>query len=265
MSNLINNLPSPGGMFKEIVENAKAAEEKYLGPDYPYYKYIKTPNELGMSGDGNLSQLGKDIDGLINYVDLLVSGKGNASATGQPLGNKFFLQTGAKCKDTATGNSVDRFVYIDNVPAGNVPFISSGLGINFSEFKGLIPGTISNLNAFNPMILMQSFFPGDNACRELTMETIDIYNNRSTQSHYVTLTDIGNMDPCIFPDKRNPENGNQCRETFTNIKGTGLNTDCYTCYKLPKDRMSQLYFLGLGLVGTYVLYRIMEKYRLVKQ
>ena len=258
-------LPEPGGMFKEIMDNAKAAEEKYLGPDYPYYKYIKTPSELGMSGDGNLSQLGKDIDGLINYVDLLVSGKGSASATGQPLGNKFFLQTGAKCKDTASGNSVDRYVYIDNVPAGNIPFISSGLGVNFSEFKGLIPGTISNLNAFNPMTLLQSFFPGDNACRELTMETIDIYNNRSTQSHYVTLTDIGNMDPCIFSDKKNPENGNVCKETFTNIKDTGLNTQCYTCYKLPKDPMSQLYFLGLGLVGTYVLYRIMEKYRLVKQ
>jgi hypothetical protein len=258
-------LPAPGGIFKEIMGNAKAAEERLLGPDYPYYKYIKTPSEIGMSGDGNLSQLGKDIDGLINYVEVLVTGGGNASATGQPLGNKFFLQTGAKCKDVATGNDVDRYVYIDNVPAGNIPFISSGLGVNFSEFKGLIPGTISNLNAFNPMTLLQAFFPGDNACRELTMETIDTYNNRSTQSHYVTLTDIGNMDPCIFPDKRNPEiPENVCKETFTNIKDTGLNTQCYTCYKLPKDPLSQLYFLGLGLVGTYVLYRIMEKYKLVK-
>ena len=71
-----------------------------------------------------------------------------------------------------------RYIYIDNVPAGNIPFISSGLGVNFSEFKGLIPGTISNLNAFNPMTMFQSFLSGSKPdCQELTMETIDIYNN----------------------------------------------------------------------------------------
>ncbi|MEI6898382.1 MAG: hypothetical protein WCL00_00775, partial [Bacteroidota bacterium] len=68
------------------------AKEKYMGPDYPYYKYIKTTSDIGMSDKGTLSQLGKNIDGLINYVELLVSGGGKASATGQPLGNKFFLK-----------------------------------------------------------------------------------------------------------------------------------------------------------------------------
>ena len=80
-------------IFEDVLTNAKAAEAKYIGPDYPYYKYIRTPSEMGMSGAGNLTQLGKDIDGLINYVELLVSGGGKASSTGQPLGNKFFLKT----------------------------------------------------------------------------------------------------------------------------------------------------------------------------
>ena len=39
-------------IFQEVLTNAKAAEEKYIGPDYPYYKYIKTPSEIGMSGKG---------------------------------------------------------------------------------------------------------------------------------------------------------------------------------------------------------------------
>lgn len=39
-------------IFKEVLANAKAAEEKYIGPDYPYYKYIKTPSEIGMSSKG---------------------------------------------------------------------------------------------------------------------------------------------------------------------------------------------------------------------
>ena len=162
-------------MFKEVLTDAKAVEEKYLGPDYPYYKYIKLPDEIGMSSKGDLNTLGKDIDGLVAYVELLVSGDSKASSTGGPLGNKYFLKTGAKCTNTDTGDLVDRYVYVDNVPAGNIPFISQGLDVNFTEFRGLIPGVMSNMNAFNPFTIMQSFLEGSNPdCQEITMETIDV-------------------------------------------------------------------------------------------
>ncbi len=246
-------------MFQEVLTNAKAAEEKYIGPDYPYYKYIKTPSEIGMSGSGSLSQLGKDIDGLISYVELLVSGGGKASATGKPLGNKFFLKTGGKCKDVATGQDQDRYIYINNVPVGNIPFISSGVGVNFSEFKGLIPGTISNLNAFNPMEMFQSFLAGSKPdCQELKMETIDIYNNKSTETHFVTLIDIKNMDPCVFTDKTNPLTKAKCRETFTNLNQIN-NNECYTCYKIPDDPITQVYFASIGLLSVYIFYNILVK------
>jgi len=247
-------------IFKEVLTNAKAAEEKYIGPDYPYYKYIKTPSDIGMSSSGSLSHLGKDIDGLINYVELLVSGGGKASATGQPLGNKFFLKSGGKCTDKTTEQEVDRYIYINNVPTGNIPFISSGLGVNFSEFKGLIPGTISNLNAFNPMEMFQSFLAGAKPdCQELSMETIDIYNNKSTESHFVTLIDIKNMDPCIFNNKKNPVTGDKCKETFTNLKST----QCYSCYKTPNDPIIQVYFASLGALGLFILYRFMVKNQMI--
>lgn len=246
-------------MFQEVLANASAAKEKYMGPDYPYYKYIKTPSDIGMSDKGTLSQLGKNIDGLINYVELLVSGGGKASATGKPLGNKFFLKTGGKCTNKTIEQDEDRYIYINNVPAGNIPFISSGAGVNFSEFKGLIPGTISNLNAFNPMEMFQAFLAGSKPdCQELTMETIDIYNNKSTETHFVTLVDIQNMDPCVFPDKINPITNIKCRETFTNLNQQTEN-QCYTCYKIPKDPISQLYFASVGLLGVYILYGIMQK------
>lgn len=244
-------------MFQEVLTNAKAAEEKYIGPDYPYYKYIRTPSQIGMSSKGSLSALGKDIDGLVNYVELLVSGGGKASATGKPLGNKFFLKTGGKCSDKTTGQDVDRYIYINNVPVGNVPFISSGVGVNFSEFKGLIPGTISNLNAFNPMEMFQAFLAGSKPdCQELTMETIDIYNNKSTESHFVTLIDIQNMDPCIFQNKKNPVAKTQCKETFSNINNVEY---CNTCYKIPDDPLVKLYFASLGAISMYVVYKLMVK------
>lgn len=255
-------------MFEDVLSNAKEAKDKYIGPDYPYYKYIKTPSEIGMSSKGSLSQLGKDIDGLVSYVELLVSGGGKASATGQPLGNKFFLKTGGKCTNKETGESEDRYVYINNVPAGNIPFVSSGMGVNFSEFKGLIPGTISNLNAFNPMELFQSFLAGSKPdCQELQMETIDIYNNKSTETHFVTLVDIQNMDPCSFSDKTNPVTKAKCRETFVSSMQEQPQDDSYALlryYKIPDDPIVQMYFASVGLLGVYILYNIMQKHGLIK-
>ena len=237
-------------MFQEVLTDAKAVEEKILGPDYPYYKYIKLPDEIGMSSKGDLNTLGKDIDGLIAYVELLVSGDSKASTTGGPLGNKFFMKTGAKCTNVNTGELEDRYIYIDNVPAGNIPFISQGMDVNFSEFKGLIPGVISNLNAFNPFTIMQSFLEGSNPdCQEITMETIDVNNNRSNETHFVTNVDIGNLDPCIFPDKKNPVNNVSCRETFQNYK---LPTTCYN-QKKKNNTLVNIYLSTLGILLIYLL------------
>ena len=142
-------------IFEEAVKNPRALEQKLLGPDYPYYKYIRTPAEMGMSDDGNMGALSNDVAGMINYVQLLVSGQGPASSTGRPLGDKFFIQTGGKCKDKKTGDLVDRSMYINNVPDGSIPLVSSLTGATFSEFKGLIPGlleAIDDLNPFSPLI-----------------------------------------------------------------------------------------------------------------
>jgi len=249
-------------LFQEVLTDAKGVEERLLGPTYPYYKNIKTPSEIGMSDKGTIQQMGKNIDGLIEYVELLVSGNSRASATGKPLGNKFFLKTGGKCaaidscsdpNDVSTCEKVDRYIYVDNVPEGNIPFISSGLGVNFSEFKGLIPGAMGNLNVLNPFAILRAFLSGSNPpCQTITMQTITSDNVRSSESHYITLTDITNMDPCIFPDKKNPVTGQKCRETFQN-----LNPEIV----MPGDPLAQVYFASLGVVGLFILYRLMEKSR----
>ena len=250
-------------LFQEVLTDARGVEERLLGPTYPYYKNIKTPSEIGMSDKGTLQQMGQDIDGLIQYVELLVTGNSAASTTGGPLGNKFFLKTGAKCaaidkctdkNDESTCEQTDRFIYVDNVPAGNIPFISGGLGVNFSEFKGLIPGAMGNLNVLNPFAIMRAFLAGSTPpCQEITMETIDVNNNKSSESHYVTLADIQNMDPCIFPNRKNPVTGDRCRETFK----TGVTA--YASPAMSDDPIDQAYFASLAGLGVYILYRIMEK------
>ena len=250
-------------LFQEVLNDAKGVEEKLLGTTYPYYKNVKTPSEIGMSDKGTIQQMGKNIDGLIDYVDLLVTGKSKASATGGPLGNKFFLKTGAKCAavdncsnpdDSSSCQQTDRYIYVDNVPSGNIPFISSGMGVNFSEFEGLIPGSMGNLSVLNPFAIMRAFLSGSTPpCQEITMQTIDNNNNKSSETHYVTLADIKNMDPCIFTDGKNPVNNTKCKETFK----TGVASNASPV--MSDDIMDQLHFASLALLGLYILYRVMEK------
>ena len=248
-------------LFQEVLNNPQGVEEQLLGPTYPYYKNIKTPKQIGMSDKGTIQQMSKNINGLINYVDLLVSGKSKASATGGPLGNKFFLKTGAKCSavdscsnqnDASSCQLVDRYIYVDNVPDGDIPFISSGLGVNFSDFKGLIPGAMGDLNVLNPFGIMRSFLTGSNPpCQQITMQTITNENVKSSETNYVTLADIQSMDPCMFSDGKNPVNGNKCKETFQISSEPEV--------LMPSDPLAQLYFTSLGVLGLFILYRLMEK------
>jgi hypothetical protein len=177
-------------IFQEVLSDVNGVQEQLLGPTYPYYNNIKSPSQIGMSDKGTIQQMSNNIVGLTNYVELLVSGKSKASKTGGPLGNKFFLKTGGKCVDNTDGsnNQVDRYIYINNVPQGDIPFISSGLGVNFTDFRGLIPGAMSNFNVLNPFGLFQSFLAGSTPpCQEITMQTIDINNNKSSETHFVTV------------------------------------------------------------------------------
>jgi hypothetical protein len=243
-------MSTTNNIFQQVLTDAQGVQDKLLGPSYSYYKNIKSPSQIGMSDEGSMKALGKDINGLINYVKVLVDGQGSASTTGQPLGNKFFLKTGAKCLDKDTNQEVDRYIYVDNVPDGSIPFISQGMGVNFSNFRGLIPGAISNLNVLNPYTIMQSFLVGSTPpCQKLTMQTIDVNNNKSSETHYVTLVDIQNMNPCTFQNGKNPISGKQCRQAFQNIEHS----------KLPEDPVAQIYFLSLSSLAIYILYRLVEK------
>jgi hypothetical protein len=254
-NSLIEGYDSNINVFNEALKDVSDLEQKILGPTYPYYKNIRTPGQLGMSDRGTLDALATDVNGLINYVTFLIQGRSSASVTGNPLGNKFFLKTGAKCLDTKTNKEVDRYIYVNNVPNGNIPIITQGLGVNFSEFKGLIPGAISNLNVLNPYSLMQSFMSGTTpACQPLTMETIDVNNNRSSQTNYVTLVDIQNMDACNFSNRKNPITGKNCVQTFQTMTPNDSSQ-----ISLPQDPVAQLYYLCLSAVAIYILYRLVEK------
>lgn len=234
-------------------------EQSLTGPDYPYFKHIKTPAELGMTSKG--ASLTTDFVGLVEYVKLLVSGDSKASKTGKPLGNKFFLKTMGQCKAVDTNELVTRYVYFDNVPQGNIPFISGALGVNFKEFRGIVPGAISDLNTFNPAAIYRSLTSGVNPdCQNITLEVIDNDNNKATESHYVALEDIKNMDPCGMPNGSNPVTGQRCRETFQNWGASS--SDFF--FFVTKDPMAFFFLVGYCFVVFYLFTKSYLKYSKIK-
>ena len=246
--------------FAKAANDAKALEQSILGPDYEYYKYINSPEDMGMSSDGSMSAITDDVAGLINYVMLLSSGGGPASKTGKPLGDKFFLPTGAKCKDKASGEDVTRSLYVNNVPDGSIPFLTAGTGVRIDSLQGLIPGTLSNLAQINPMQMFGAFMEGTTPeCQAITMETIDINNIKTNQTGFVTTNDIQNMNPRWFPNNVNPVTGTQ---GFTTIRDSKVNKSKHKKVDysiMPNDVVVKLYYSSIGLLLLYIFVKLFKE------
>ena len=258
-----------------------------LGPSYDYWKSIKQPSEMGMSPGFSLGALATNVDGLLSYVEVLISGTGNASVTGKPLGNKFFLKTTGKCsevsiekwkkerdddiewdrayedvenkegaktitEDEATKlknalnekkkereesrekdkKLVDRWIYVNNIPDGSIPFIASGAdGRTFQDLRGLIPGALGNLGALSPVQLFNGFTAGTYPpCSEISLQTVDNDNVARSEKHHVALVEMVEMNPCMFPGRVNPASGKSCRnsEGFDAMKAEDAGTTSST-------------------------------------
>ena len=173
---------------------ASSFGEDFLGPDYNYYDYIKLPGEMGMSEAGNFKALADNIAGVLNYANVLISGRGAAKKGSADLGSKFFINTGGKCKPSKYkgkdkdgnnqfkekgGEEAERFVYIDNTVQGHF------LG---EENKGLVPGMIENVAEMNPLDIMTAFSQeAVPHCKEITRSTMP---DKGRKTHHVAFSDL---------------------------------------------------------------------------
>lgn len=222
-----------GANFQQAAADPKGLEQALLGPSYNYAKYVKLPQQMGMSGNGGMSTLANDIEGIMSYVEILVEGGGNASATGKPLGDRYFVPIQGihctpsgkiPCKDAA-GNKIPcpdiedglapRSIYVNNVPLGNIPFISSASGADFSQLRGLVPGILQSAEGLNPLALLGGFLQGAHPpCSYINMEVINEDNVSRRQGGWVLDSEISAMDPCTFGSGGNPLTGAPCVEAF---------------------------------------------------
>jgi hypothetical protein len=250
--------------FDQFGKDINNIQQEFLGPNYNYAKNILSPIEMNMlqfNGDNfnmisnnGLSELATDFAGLISYVELLVSGTTNASKTGKPLGNRYFLPTAGKCKGDNNSDQT-RNVYVNNIPTGSIPIISS---IDFTEFRGLVPGIFTDLEVLNPLALFSGMMTSSDAsCSEVELSVVDKNNAESFQKRYVLNQDIQNITPCVFKNKINTLTKETCLESeaFSNINNNINNNNNF----FNDDNLIKIYFIVLTLLYFYIFIKLFLK------
>lgn len=247
---------------------------------YNYSKYINTPKQMGITVGDSLDNVSDGVGAIFSYVKLLVEGKSNASKTGKPLGNKYFLETSESCINQYTNEKVKRSLYFDNVPTGNLGILQD-TGDEFSEFKGLVPGAIEDVMAIGKIDFFAAFTDvGVPKCLPVKLKTIDINNKQGSDTQYVTVSDIEAISPCNFISKTNPVTNAVCtRDGFTmpydNTNEDINNAELYKNYynldddgeggidsknmklMMPDDVFLKVLFYSLGALSVYIALKLM--------
>ena len=236
-------------------------KEDALGPDYSYISNIKNPDALGMGSSGDLSQITRNVKGLIGYTEVLVTGGGPAQTTSGGLGNKFFLKSGAQCTGTVNGveETKDRYIYFNNVPNGvNIPGLNLNIGGTSSGdggLNGLVPGVMDSIEKINPLKLFNAFTTGANPkCvavnAPITQKRVDSgwINSNSNETYWMTESDAKDLVA---------SKGSNAKiiESFIN----NYNKPKVDKGEMPDDILIQVYYTSLGLLGLYIFMKVFEK------
>jgi hypothetical protein len=222
-----------------------------LGESYPYWSYINSPSQMGISTSG--SAFTNDVKALLAYPQLLIQGNGSASSTGQPLGDQYFLQTGGQCcaggvMDSSTGscaNTVDRYIYINNIPDGSIPFIANETSSDNSNPKGILIGILEDIGDIGDGIgsLFTAFTSSTlPTCNQITLQVVNNDNVTSCETEYVANSDV-------------PEDQPQC-ESFSNIYNMPLSNVQSLDKYYPSDQFIQLYYFFILILGLYIFYKL---------
>jgi hypothetical protein len=150
-----------------------------LGPEYSYADELKTPSELGIGRDGSFEGIMRAVAGVNYYVDSIGFGEstGLAKAEGgrmaqQPLGVRFFTNTGAKCS-----NGADMYEYINTVPKGLRGRVGEEVKKTMGvDFRGLAPGIVEDASsALDPRPFFQAAIGSGYAqCKKVTLPIGDM-------------------------------------------------------------------------------------------
>ena len=216
-----------------------------LDEPYPYYKHIKNPRQLNMSDRGTLNQAAKNVTGLIEYVEVLTTGKSRASGN-KYLGDKKFVDTGVTC-DSINGltkfdkdNGITkptRSIYMDNVPNENAlnSFVDvRDLGLEGAP-KGLVPGVLYNILEINPFNIVNAMGSSNDNCVKVKLKTVNNENVASSQEGYIKVDDIDDIHKDNFKGKSKNEIEQLINETKKDPFGNMISKPTKNTKKAVKD------------------------------
>jgi len=230
------------GDFFENVKNGDSSQ--IIGESYSYKDNIKSNKDMKMGPKGTLSQLGRNVGGMLKYTGFLIDGKG-ASYSGDAGGNAYFLTTGVKCKHTS-GEEATRQLYVNNQ-------VTMGP-------KGLITGVIENSvkMADAPIGMFGAFLGSKPAkCRTVEMKTRDSSNTKSNKTGILTDNDIRMISACSFSNNENPITKRKCSGFTLMYDNVEDNRDIS---KLPDDYVAQFFYGSVSVLALYIIYRSLNKH-----
>jgi hypothetical protein len=140
-------------LWSDIENSTSNVQTDLLGPSYSYSDSLTGPTSLGVGSNGSFGQLGTNANAIAYYTEALITGN-------PPLGNQFFVNTGGMCA-APNGTLQPRYNYINNMStgAGALPAAISELG---SDFNGLIPGVVDDIEGLNPLHLFSALVADSN-------------------------------------------------------------------------------------------------------
>lgn len=256
-TDLTNNNNINEGFVGDIVSKSQSdignkkqrGGASFMGRDFNYSSAIRTPSQLGMSPSGNMNALAADIAGLINYTEVLVSGTGRAIKG--KLGNQYFLKTLAKCK--LGGREVDRYLYINNVPTGNIKMGGVSMTGGRSSMKGLVPGMMENIGKINPLSMFQAFSEGTPECIRCPKNVCPVTEGPSNMP--ISKSDYKEVRES-FQNINNTLELNQSILDRFREKNKSLNDTIET---IVNNKLAVSYNFGLSLLAAYTMYRLLSK------
>jgi hypothetical protein len=174
-------------LWSDLETGASNVDTDVMGPSYSYADNIEGPSQKGVGSSGTMSQVSRNTGAAIDYVKNLVSGPA--------LGNQYFINTGGTCvaPDKSTQS---RYSYINNIASGAdlLPqSMRNELSSLTSDFNGLIPGMLEDVEGLNPV----SLFTAIAADSTPTCECYTCPTSGGNQSRFMNTSLSPDYDPAI--------------------------------------------------------------------
>jgi hypothetical protein len=168
----------------------------FFGPSYSFADNIPLPGDLGVRQEPSIGAIIDSVAGINHYVDRIAFGGRTFfdKVDQQPMGIRFFLDSGMRCSNGATMSE-----YFDGVTKGDIlgSRLSAGLAsAGLPGLKGLAPGMLENArDALDPRPIFAAVTAtGYPVCQQVTCPVGDTNGNVADPTDPSNPYILGNVE-----------------------------------------------------------------------